>query len=385
MYRIKEDKKYINLFLSRCKKNLDFIKNERLNSKNIETVFTIGSTKNYKDILRPYPTPPRFNKYFYITGCVVFTQTQAVAAALAMDGLVDIIAVDTEKKLPMITNPDLSMLPNGIIEWMRQKQKTVELTEAGNLTSACFNFIKKSKFYEFKPNDLTVDAAWAFISNKLKVLSGKKIAIIGCGNIGSKLALKLVESGAIVNINRRNDYKGYTIANALNLIKPESTISTVSYSDNILKSCFFVDVILGCSDGQPVIEWEHICASKKDSLIIDVGKGSISKDAIKRAINFGKTIYRTDVSAALDAHLIMLIRNDEMSKNSSERIKINGLTFVSGGMYGQRGDIVIDNIKNPKVVLGIANGEGDLIRDLNKKQLDLLNVLSKKFHQIIIK
>lgn len=377
MYRIKENKKYIKLFLKQCRQNLEHINKAKDDKKEVKTVFTIGSTKNYKNILFPYPTPPRFNKHFYITGCVVFTQTQAIAVALAIDSLVDIIAVDAEKKLPMLAVPDFSLLPNNIIMRLRNEQKTVELTEAGNLTAACSNFIKKSKFYEFKANDLTVDAAWAFVSNKMKVLSGKKIAIIGAGNIGTKLALKFVECGVNVNINRRNEYKGYTIANAINLIKPQFTISTVSYIEDILKSCFLADVILGCTDGNPAIEWEHICASKKDSLIIDVGKGSISKEAIKKALEFGKPIYRTDVSAALDAHLNMLIRNDEIIGHSLERKKIGGLVFVSGGMYGQKGDFVVDNVNEPRFIFGIANGEGDMIRNLTQKQKNIISKLNK--------
>lgn len=360
MYKVKENKDYIESFLEKCRENAKAIAGRRGSNKSIKTVFTIGSTKNYKTKLLPYTTPTRFNKYFYITGCVVFTQTQAVLVARMIDGLVDIVLVDAEKKLPILTSPDTELLPKDILKEIERLKKTVEISEAGNLSSACFDYIKKSLFYEFKANDLTVEAVWAFLSDKIKVLSGKKISVIGAGNIGAKLALKLVECGAMVNICRRNEYKGYTIANAINLIKPESTIASVSYSNDMLKSCFLTDVILGCTDGKPVLEWEHICVSKKDSIIIDVGKGSISKDAVKKATETGKIIYRADVTAALDALLMLLIRNKEITE-SAGRTRISGMNVISGGIYGKKGEAVIDNIITPSVVMGIADGEGDLM------------------------
>ena len=272
-----------------------------------------------------------------------------------LDGLVDIIAIDTERKLPKAAGAE------------------------GNLMSACFGLIRKSKVFEFKANDLTVDAVWAFVSNKLKILDGKKIAIIGAGNIGSKLALKFNESGCEVNIYRRDHRKGRVISKALNLIKPELTVARVYYMDSASKSCFNADAILGCTDGYPAIEWKHIKLSGENSLVMDVGKGSISGDAIKKASEAGKPIYRTDISAALDAHLIMFLRNDEIIRTLLNRKIIDGLGFVSGGMYGRKGDIVVDNVNDPKVIFGIANGEGDFVRKLGKEQASLLKRLKNKF------
>ena len=357
MSNTKPDKSQIESFLKQCRENVRYINAKKAPDGSIKTVFTIGCTKNYKNNLLPYTTPSRFNKYFCITGCVVFSREQAISAAAMLDGMVDIIAVDAEKKLPVVS---------GTIE-------------SGNLVSDCAGVIKKSKLVEFKANDLTVDAVWAFVSNKLNILSGRKIIIIGAGNIGSKLALKLVESGSKVVISRRDHRKGRIISYALNLVKPELTAAAVRYSDDILKSCIGADAILGCTDGYPAIEWKHIRSSKKDSLVIDVGKGSISKDAIKRAGVDKKPIYRTDISAALDAHLIMFLRNDEIIRTQLNGKSIRGLNFVSGGMYGRKGDIVVDNVNNPKVIFGIANGEGDFVRRLSKKQISLIKKLKDRY------
>ena len=363
-----ENKKYIKKFLEACRENIYFIQNKEYNSE--KTVFTISSTSNNAKNKLPYTTPPRFNKYFGIAGCILFTQTQAIKVAQLIDGLVDIIAVDAEKKIPILTMSSLenSILSEDIRAKIKAEQKTTEIVESGNLSAVCYEVIRRSTFFEFKPNDLTVDAVWAFVSNQLKFLSGRKIAIVGAGNIGSKLALKFVESGSNVNIYRRDKFAGVSIAQAINFIKPESTISTVDYIDSIIKTCFMADVIIGCTSGVPVIEWEHIAVSNKNSIIIDIGKGSIIPEAIETALKKEKSIYRADVSCALDGQLITLIRNEEIVTKAMGRRKLGNCVMVSGGIMGNKEDIVVDNINVPQIVIGIANGSGDLIRKPNSHQ-----------------
>ncbi|GAA3324539.1 hypothetical protein GCM10020331_052820 [Ectobacillus funiculus] len=43
---------------------------------------------------------------------------------------------------------------------------------------------------------------------------------------------------------------------------------------------------------------------------------------------------------------------------------VDNITIVSGGIIGASGDIIVDNIKHPRQVIGIANGLGGL-KDTN--------------------
>ena len=83
----------------------------------------------------------------------------------------------------------------------------------------------KSKIYTYKGNDLTVQASDTFLNNyflkDIRGLGGKKILILGSGNIGSKLVLKLVESGAEVFLYRRNLKKLKKIVETINLLLPK--------------------------------------------------------------------------------------------------------------------------------------------------------------------
>ncbi len=378
MDNIKASKKYIDSFLKKCVENAKLINNKKTENGLIKSIFTIASTsRDEAGSAVPYLTPIRSNRYFTIAGAVVFNQEQAVNIAIRMDGIVDIIAVDAEKKVPISAAIKKSNIPKNVFDALNRDLKTVEPVNSGNLAAICYELIKKSAFFEFKANDITVDAVWAFVSNKLKYLTGKKIAIIGAGNIGSKLALKFVESGAEVVINRRDKYVGNTVANAINLIKPAMTIANVSYTDNITKACFMADVIIGTNYGGASIDWQHIAVSKNRSLLLDVGKGSISKNAITKSSQFGKEVYRIDVSAALEGQLLTLIRSDEIVNGKLGRKTINGVSMVSGGFLGRKGDVVVDDINNPKNIIGIADGKGDFIRNPDKEHLKMLDILKK--------
>ena len=167
-------------FFEKLKENVKILKSEQIN-----TVFTIATTSKQES--NPYLTPIRKNDFFIACGCVIFDQSILKKILKIIDGSIDLIFVDSEKKIPV-----------------RIGQK-IDVSKNSNLFQICFQKIHKSKVFEYKPSDITVNATWSFLSQRLNYLSGKKISILGSGNIGSKLALKLVESNAMVSIFRRNN------------------------------------------------------------------------------------------------------------------------------------------------------------------------------------
>ena len=102
-----------------------------------------------------------------------------------IDGKFDLIFVDLEKKVKSTTR-------FGYI----------------NIERAAKDTIKKTRILGYKGNDLTIQACETLIHylfNKDKRgIGGKKILILGAGNVGFKIALKLVECGAELYLFRRN-------------------------------------------------------------------------------------------------------------------------------------------------------------------------------------
>ena len=273
--------------------------------------FTISTTVKVNKERQPYLTPLRKISKGYIGGSVVFSQTQAVILGARIDGIVDYILVDAEKKIGITIGSDKALKSFGF-ELIPDKQKSRIPLEMGNLSGACISYIKKSKYQEFKPNDITVESVWHFLSGSFDSLSGKRIAIIGSGNIGFKLALKLVESGCHVELVRRDMVKGNLMADIINITKPLSTLAIAHYNNNALQASLFCDAIIGCTNGVPAINIDMIQSMSPKGLIMDVGKGSLFKEALAKAVQSKIKIMERKLQKIKSIIIICLTRRNKI-------------------------------------------------------------------------
>ena len=85
-----------------------------------------------------------------------------------------------------------------------------------------------------------------------------------------------------------------------------------------------------------------------------------------------KLLERLDMIAGLSGEIIAALETKELIENIAGRGEINGVTVVAGGLIGKKGDVVVDSISNPNRVIGIADGIGGLIKDVEelKKYLE---------------
>ena len=346
-------------------------------------IFTISTTVKMRENGHPFLTPMRRIIHGFIGGSVVFSQTQAILLCKRIDGIVDQIFVDTEKKIAITLGSDENALRHFGLEPHSRKNYARVHVEMGNLSGACEQHIKKSHFQEYKPNDVTVESVWHFLSNRYRTLSGKRVAIIGSGNIGFKLALKLVESGSHVEVVRRDLWRGTLMADVINIAKPEPTIAIAHYNPSPLQASLFCDVLIGCTNGTPAITWEMIQSMKPDGIVIDVGKGCVFKDAVQKAVEHEIPIIRCDITSAIDGLIATIRRTQIIMGQEMGRLEIEkGIFIVSGGFLGLLGDIVVDNYRNPRRIIGVADGMGDLKKYPSEKDQHNI-VIIKKINSIL--
>ena len=332
--------------------------------KKKKTAFFISNTAKFKNVPF-YFSPMRETKNFYYFGIVTFTQKTAKKICKIIDGKFDIIFVDTEKK-STITRKNHLVTPVNI-------EGTVKCN------------IKKTYLRFYKANDITVDAAEYFLEHQFKNeksnLGGKKILIIGVGNIGFKLSLRLVERSANVQIYRRDTKKLKKISELINFIKPKGNFSKVKTFKFPSTRLNFFDAIICCAKGTNIINSKNIKHLKKNIILLDVGKGMFEKNALQQLINNDIKIYRLDVSASLD----MMVENSDIykkiDKKKYEIRKLGEYVLVTNGLLGQKNNIIVDDIKNPKNFFGVCDGKGDFI-NLNENQK---KVIEKKISKIFNK
>ena len=339
--------------------------------------FMLGSTvsKNPKQL--PYVTPIRIYENIAIIGAVVFNQIDAIIIASKLGEIVDKFYVDVEKKLPIDLIPNYKLANEYVPNLLNNFEHAGP--ELGNISQAIRGLVNESKLIPYKANDITVEAVWSFVSLYVGELSRKKILIVGLGNIGSKLALKFVESGASIQVYGINSYKDNLIVNALNAIKNKAVLANVILSESIEFSSLQSDVIILSTSNKNNFNINHARCSTSCKLIVDVGKGAITEEAIEFLSSIRIPIWRADVTDYLPLLLNMkpIFSNNILVKFGSKNI--GEYTIISGGWIGKAGDIVVDNFAKPNLIYGICDGKGGFLVKNNEYLLSLLSNIKKLF------
>lgn len=334
-------------------KNIEYIiriLRKEAKKKKLLTGFVISNTSK-KFNGEYFTTPIRETKNILFSGVIIYSEKKLSKIIKKIDGKVDYIIVDAEKKIPGALSKD------GV---------------TANIERTSKELIKKSKILIFKANDLTLDAIDTFISQitvkDIRGLGNKKITILGAGNLGSKLALRMVERGANVIVVRRNIKKMKIIVNALNLIKPKYTKSKIKGCSNKYEASKKSDILICTNTGEKIVDTKIISNLKSNSIVLDAGKGTIGNQALKIAIKKNIKIFRVDVSAAFHGLMSMLLETEKILENRLGRRIIKDISFVSGGLLAQKNEVVVDNINNPTFFYGIGDGNGDFLRNINFKK-----------------
>src|SRR3989344_2685828 len=238
------------------------------------TAFVIGNTSGRFPDGRFYPIPLRQTHTLMYGGVIVRDVETAVKVARMVDGKVDYVLLDSEKK----------------IEKMYYGKKDV-----GNMERHVRQEIRRSKILTYKGNDLAVEAIDFLLGQIVGDIGARQIAVIGLGNIGAKIALKLVERGAYVRAYRRDQKKLKTIVTGLNLIKSEHTISPITPVKSIREACDGASIVIAAADSRGIIGEKHLKGLdlSHSPVLIDVGKGCFADSVVKGG---RYSIYRIDVS-----------------------------------------------------------------------------------------
>lgn len=234
-----------------------------------------------------------------------------------------------------------------------------EVKAGVDLAASAGDLISADKIHYFKPNDFTVEALDEWIAQRVRCTRGRTAAVVGAGNIGAKIALRLSERGFQVRLAGRNIDKTAMIAKALNTISRGG--GTIAAMENTLTACAGADLILGCTPGVAAIDTKEIAAAAPDALLIDVGNGTFSAAAIAEAHRRSLALEVLAPNAGWDGFVRRYFSTRELQRGLGRRMLVNDVWIVSRGVMGSLGDVLVDNVEAPSRVIGVCNGTGDLL------------------------
>ncbi|VVB80266.1 UDP-N-acetylglucosamine--N-acetylmuramyl-(pentapeptide) pyrophosphoryl-undecaprenol N-acetylglucosamine transferase [uncultured archaeon] len=287
----------------------------------------------YKSEKDSFLLPIRTSNNCVVGACKIFDKKEALDLISFLDGKIDYLFLDCETK-----NQDFFDI--------EEKAKSL---------------IKSSQVFSIKVNDITAKSADLLISQLASPLLNKQVVIVGCGNIGSKLAMKLSERGALVYITNKDLKESTKVAESLNnlILNKENCITPFDISD----LSFFdnADIVVGFSPSySQSISPQMLERVKPKSLILDGGIGTIQENCFKLDLKF----IRLDIRSGFLGYIDSILKTNEMIQNDLGEVVIGGTKLVSGGFISNEGTIILDSIKNPTNILGVADGKGGLIREV---------------------
>lgn len=302
---------------------------EQLSLKN-EKILLLTSSANIQNGSL-YVTAPRKFKDFLVIQIVVKSSdeiSQIISFANDADKKVRFIIVDVE-------------------------QKTID---AKDLLSKVISLKPNAPVLTIKPNDYTVDALDQLLAQK--ALFAKTVALVGAGNIGLKIATKLVERGIHVKIHSRSNLSSKVLA--VKQIVSKYSSGTIEGFNDPADACVGVDVVVGCSAGIPLIN-EACILAMKGNLVIDAGHGTVDPSVFSK-----KTVLSLGSDAGLFGALTTLFYTKELLDSKIGSQNTDDFQIISGGVIGQLGDIIVDNYLKPTKIVGVADGKGRVLFDTSK-------------------
>lgn len=244
--------------------------------------------------------------------------------------------------------------------------------EVPNLEAYALARVHKSKVLVYKPNDFTVASLDMLLACTRGSLRGQKVAIIGLGNVGAKIALKLCERGANISVYERAQERMAAVITGLNITKRSDT-QILGFATP-MEAVQSADIVLGCTPGIPAIDERMVVSLNPGAMIIDVGNGTMTDDGIAEAKERGIEIH---VLSSFGGYLGMIedwLFQRKMLTGARQK-QFDTFTIIVPGILGVRGDILVDSIENITRVIGLCDGKGDIMLTDDAKQF-LQNIVA---------
>ncbi len=322
-----------------------------------ELGFIIGTVTQFDGEEDFYLTPVRTTNKITYMGAIVRNVQTALTIAKLVDNKVSYIFVDSEKKVSI---------------------ENYGLDDAGNIEKALSKEVKFATLLSYKGNDLTVHAADALLRVLSPNLTGAKVAVIGVGNLGMKLALSLLERGNNVCLFSRDFNHASEVSNLLNRVKMRTTIARSTCASSFNEAFADADVVIATSNQKSKIGNEQVDLMSSETLggtrlLLDVGKGCFKEEVLDGQ----QLVYRVDVEAELSSEIDNLIKRS-IAMSILPQIEIGSLRFIKKGIVGKKGDYLVDNPTAPIEVIGKCDGQGNLEYVSDEESRELLNLFSKQ-------
>src|SRR5699024_9515459 len=160
-----------------------------------------------------------------------------------------------------------------------------------------------------------------------------------------------------VHLVGRNVGKVNILVDTLNYIKPQYSDASAFAFNSHKKHSY--DGMISFVSAEKVVTEAYADYITPEGFAIDGGIGNFSGEFIALCLEKSINVTRLDVRLGnefLSASIKSLSKENSFFEEVMGVEKYEELEIVAGGIIGQAGSIIVDKIKEPKQIIGVANG-----------------------------
>lgn len=233
-----------------------------------------------------------------------------------------------------------------------------------NLNEYVQSFVS-SKVFTYSDTDLWIKAVYEQVKSIFKHQIEK--ADIICVGKDAKVQ-------TLVQLLQKDKYKIRIITKSEDAKKENYYLSLndINFGQQVKKSNLVI-----FWDNEQDINTRIIKCLNKNAIIFDAGLNSLSEKNVEELTDTGYTLLRVNMWPAITTLLLEKLETNKIHHLLSGRRMFNNIPIIAGCIIGKKGDIIVDDIKKPTRILGIANGRGGILDQYDKDEIEKLNIIKQ--------
>jgi 4-hydroxy-2-oxovalerate aldolase len=271
----------------------------------------------------------------HVIGSVALSSAEQLAAVLEMaDGRADVVFLDADCK------------PHAVQDAARQ---------AGAR-------LKKSLLLSYSDSRVWVEAVAQQVLRLVgEDLAGVPIVIDGDHPLGRLLAWQLAEGRARVTVlGGAAEAPSHAMAAAGDAAGAGARYLVAGSADATAR-LREARLVVAWPKGGDALGPEHVEQLQAGTYVIDASIGAILPEALDEARRRGVRPLRVNIWPALAGALLAAHESARIYHSALGWETLADVPVVAGGALGRRGDVIVDSIREPTRVIGVADGRGGVL------------------------
>jgi 4-hydroxy 2-oxovalerate aldolase len=297
------------------------------------------------------------NTISHMIGSVTLTTNEQLLSVLdAVDGEVDVVLLDVDRK------PFFPDSPGQIAQ----------------------NRLKRSLLLTYLDSRVWVDAVDDQVVRLMgEVLDHFLLVIAGDHPKSRFLALRLAERRArVVIVNGHASPEATPLLEMMRQFSFDPDYLSVTYlnihSSEATDCLTKARAVVVWPSGKPWFGLNEARHLMPGTFVLDAGIGSILLDGLEEARRRESMLIRVNIWPSLAAALEAAHESARVCKESLGWEILAGVPVVAGGAMGQRGDVVVDSVRQPTRVIGIADGCGGVLFSYGPEEVEQVRRVSEE-------